>query len=209
MIDSVEDAIDHADLATSGEHTWKEHNAPLERNEVRMRSRREVEVLVREAVDAELFEVHYQPLLHGKTKTCVGFEALLRLKGRDGVWIRPTAFIPVAESTGRDIKNWRKLVTDEATSTAALWPDPMFVSVNLSVRQFGAEDLLGIVEAALDQSGLDPGRLELEVTESLVDGEYRSRGPAVVRSQAAGGIHCHGRLWHRLFQSGVPMAVRL
>ncbi len=169
IADSVEDAIHHADLAMyqakiDGKNAVRRFSQEME---VRMRSRREVEVLVREAVDAELFEVHYQPLLHGKTKTCVGFEALLRLKGRDGTYIPPAAFIPVAESIGL-ITKIGKWVIDEATSTAALWPNPMFVSVNLSVRQFGAEDLLGIVEAALEESGLDPGRLELEVTESLL-----------------------------------------
>ena len=166
---SVEDALQHADIAMyqskiDGKNTVRIFSEEME---VRMRTRRELEQLLREAASQSRFEIHYQPLLDGKTKRCAGFEALLRLKGRDGAYIPPMIFIPVAESIGliAEIGKW---VIEEATRAAALWPGEMFVSVNLSVRQFANEELVGNVEAALAKSGLEAERLELEVTESLL-----------------------------------------
>ena len=135
--------------------------------EVRMRARRELEQLVRDAQTFGLFELHYQPLLNAATKTCLGFEALLRLRDKQGAYVPPMTFIPVAEQIGL-IDEIGKWALEEATRTAALWPEPMFVSVNLSVRQFASGQLVSIVEAALEASGLAANRLELEVTESLL-----------------------------------------
>ena len=166
---SVEDAVHHADVAMyqakiEGKNTVRLFSEAME---VRLRTRRELEQLVREALRLSLFEIHYQPLLNAKTKKCAGFEALLRLKGHDGAYVPPTTFIPVAESIGLivEIGKW---VIEEAARTAALWPEEMFVSVNLSVREFANEELVGNVKVALNKSGLASGRLELEVTESLL-----------------------------------------
>lgn len=166
---SVEDALHYADVALYQSKVDGKNTVRLfcEEMEVRMRVRREMEQLVREAAGNGRFELHYQPLVDVRTKRCIGFEALLRLKDKNGAYMPPMTFIPVAESIGliEEIGQW---VIEEATRTAALWPAEMFVSINLSVRQFASEKLVGIVQAALVKSGLAPGRLELEVTESLL-----------------------------------------
>jgi diguanylate cyclase (GGDEF)-like protein len=165
----VEDALQHAGVAlyqakVDGKDAVRLFSQTME---IRMRARRELEQLVREAQTFGLFELHYQPLLKATTKACVGFEALLRLRDKQGAYVPPMTFIPVAEQIGL-IDEIGKWALQEATRTAALWPEPMFVSVNLSVRQFASGKLVSIVEAALRASGLSPDRLELEVTESLL-----------------------------------------
>ena len=166
---SVEDALHYADVALYQAKVDGKNTARLfsEEMEVRTRARREMEQLVREATGKDRFELHYQPLVEVRTRRCLGFEALLRLKDHNGLYVPPTTFIPVAEAIGlvEDIGQW---VIEEATQTAALWPAEMLVSINLSVRQFASERLADVVHAALVKSGLAPGRLELEVTESLL-----------------------------------------
>ena len=85
----------------------------------------------------------------------------------DGDSIPPVEFIPVAESIGT-IKQIGAWVLAQAAAAARDWPEPLFVSVNLSARQFDDGNLLGIIEDVLAHSGLDAKRLELEVTESLL-----------------------------------------
>ena len=138
-----------------------------EEMEASMRARRKLEQQIGEAVARQGFEIHYQPLLHAQTGRCAGFEALLRLPDGEGGHISPAVFIRVAEAMGliNDIGKW---VLDKATETAAQWPQELFVSVNLSVQQFADGRLLGYVRDALQRSGLQPGQLELEVTESIL-----------------------------------------
>jgi diguanylate cyclase (GGDEF)-like protein len=167
--EGVEDAMHQADLALyqakiDGKNTVRLFSVEME---VRMRERRELEQLIRDAQSSGLFELHYQPLLDVSSKACKGFEALLRLKDKHGAFVPPLVFIPVAESIGL-IDQIGKWALEEATRTAALWPDHMYVSVNLSVRQFASGHLVADVENALAASGLPGHRLELEVTESLL-----------------------------------------
>jgi|GEM_PF-2305816 len=135
--------------------------------DARMRARRELEQLLRDGLVEERFELHYQPLLDARNGSCVGMEALLRLRDRSGGLIPPIAFVPLAEQLGLidDIGYWALL---EATRVASTWPDPIFVSVNLSVKQFATGELLENVTSALEAAGLPARRLELEVTESLL-----------------------------------------
>jgi len=143
------------------------HRVFTEEMETSMRARRALEQGIRDALGGELFDVHYQPLLLAETERCAGFEALLRLPDGQGDFIPPAVFIPVAESMGviNEIGKW---VIEQATQTAAGWPEELFVSVNLSVKQFGDGMLVEHVRRAIEQSGLAPGRLELEVTESML-----------------------------------------
>jgi diguanylate cyclase (GGDEF)-like protein len=205
-VGNVEDAVHHADIAmyqskVDGKNTVRLFSQEME---VRMRKRRELELLVREALREGLFELHYQPLLDGGSQDCVGFEALLRLRGHDGAYVSPATFIPVAESLGliADIGKW---VIGEATRTAVVWPDDLFVSVNLSVRQFADDQLLANVEAALADSRLAPGRLELEVTESLLMentesvtrqlAALKARGVSIAMDDFGTGYSSLGYLW--------------
>jgi diguanylate cyclase (GGDEF)-like protein len=135
--------------------------------ETGMQARRALEQLIRDAVANEAFVLHYQPLLDVATRRCAGFEALLRLPDGQGGLVPPATFIPVAEAMGliNEIGKW---VIERATRAASSWPDDMFVSVNLSVNQFHDGQLMANVRQALAASGLRPGQLELEVTESML-----------------------------------------
>lgn len=132
-----------------------------------------------------LFAVHFQPLMRQATGECVGFEALLRLTTPEGESIAPAEFIPIAESIGaiQQVGAW---VLARAAEAALDWPEPLFVAVNLSARQFDDKDLVGIVERVIKDSGLDPRRLELEVTESLLMANTESVGDQLAALRALG-----------------------
>ncbi|MCW4114093.1 bifunctional diguanylate cyclase/phosphodiesterase [Aurantimonas sp. MSK8Z-1] len=129
--------------------------------------RREIEAKVREAVEADGFSLFYQPIVNGDGSRLLGFEALLRLQVPTGEFISPAEFIPIAEARGyiKAIGTW---AIREAARQIAAWPDPLFVSVNLSAVQFRDGDLVGIVREALDAAGVSGRRLEIEVVESLL-----------------------------------------
>jgi EAL domain-containing protein (putative c-di-GMP-specific phosphodiesterase class I) len=95
-----------------------------------------------------------------------GFEALARWRHPVNGMVPPAVFIPVAEDTGLIISVGAWALA-EACHTAAGWPSDLKVSVNLSPVQFTAPDLYNTVETALAESGLEPHRLELEITERL------------------------------------------
>jgi diguanylate cyclase (GGDEF)-like protein len=128
------------------------------------RERRRLETDLRSALDTNAFQLAYQPLFSFHDNRLIGFEALLRWP--DG-WApqSPAAFIPVAEESGLivPIGAW---VLRTACKTAAAWEKPLKVSVNLSPVQFRHGDIVATIKEALKMSGLDPARLELEVTES-------------------------------------------
>jgi EAL domain-containing protein (putative c-di-GMP-specific phosphodiesterase class I) len=130
-----------------------------------IRERWRLEMDLRRALETNAFQLAYQPLFTFHDRSLVGFEALLRWP--EGWNSRsPADFIPVAEESGLivPIGAW---VLQKACRTAAAWTRPLQIAVNLSPIQFRNGDLVGIVKAALLASGLDPMRLELEVTESL------------------------------------------
>ncbi|MBR1272822.1 EAL domain-containing protein [Bradyrhizobium sp. AUGA SZCCT0222] len=132
-----------------------------------MRVRTELEKRVRDAVLNERFILHYQPLFQISNQDLIGFEALIRLPADDGSLIPPLTFIPVAEDM-RLIDQIGTWVLREACKTAACWPEPLTVAVNLSPAQFESGNVSTIVARALKDAGLAPGRLELEITESLL-----------------------------------------
>jgi diguanylate cyclase (GGDEF)-like protein len=134
-----------------------------------MRARAELERTLRDAVLHERFILHYQPLFSMTDQSLIGFEALVRLPGGDGRLIPPVKFISLAEDLRLidEIGTW---VLREACRTAATWPAPLTVAVNLSPLQFDAGNVRSIVASALGDTGLAPSRLELEITESLLLG---------------------------------------
>jgi diguanylate cyclase (GGDEF)-like protein len=167
--ESLVDVVHKADVALyqaklDGGNSYRLFSTQMESD---LKVRAELEDTIRDALAWELFEVYYQPLLNTKSLQCAGFEALLRLPDGKGGFVPPTIFIPVAEAMGliTEIGAW---VLATATSTAASWPSHLFVSVNLSVRQFQSGELVGTVQRALESSGLEGKRLELEVTESML-----------------------------------------
>jgi predicted signal transduction protein with EAL and GGDEF domain len=132
-----------------------------------LKERRRIERAIREATAAESFELHFQPLVDTATDALVGFEALLRLPKGDGEAISPAVFVPIAEEMGL-ISRIGAWVVRRACTVAATWPEYLTVSVNLSPAQFDDAGIVEVVRAALEESGLEPRRLELEITEGLL-----------------------------------------
>jgi diguanylate cyclase (GGDEF)-like protein/PAS domain S-box-containing protein len=128
--------------------------------------RRTMEADLRKALAAGELELHYQPLVDLECNRVKSFECLLRWR-RPGGLIPPSEFIPVAETTGLigPIGEW---VLRTACTDAVTWPRDIGVAVNLSSVQFRDRNLVGTVVSALANSGLDPERLELEITESVL-----------------------------------------
>ncbi|WP_346912370.1 EAL domain-containing protein [uncultured Roseibium sp.] len=118
-------------------------------------------------------ELFYQPQNDTKTRRLKGFEALVRWNHPKKGLIPPSDFIPVAEETGLilDIGAW---VLETACRTAAHWPREFTVAVNVSARQLAQETLPHQVAVVLARTGLFPGRLEIELTESglIADQEH-------------------------------------
>jgi predicted signal transduction protein with EAL and GGDEF domain len=135
--------------------------------DARMQLRRALEVDLRRALETGGFEIHYQPILDVRSRRVVGLEALLRWRHPERGLIPPDAFIPLAEDTGMIVPlgAW---VLGQACACAATWPGAPKVAVNLSPVQFAHRGLVDTVAAALAASGLDPARLELEITETVM-----------------------------------------
>lgn len=134
--------------------------------------RRQLEQDLRDALTAGAFELHYQPVVHTVTERITGFEALLRWNHPTRGWLPPSKFIPVAEDSGliAQIGEW---ALRTACRDLAAWPESVRVAVNVSPLQFTNPALPAIITQALAAAQVDPGRLELEITESvfLNDGE--------------------------------------
>ncbi|HEV3212538.1 MAG TPA: EAL domain-containing protein [Acidimicrobiales bacterium] len=125
---------------------------------------------LRHALHNGELSMHYQPVLDLRTSEIVGFEALMRWQHPERGWIPPDSFISLAEQSDL-IVELGAFALREAIQAAASWPpgtgDPPFVSVNLSAHQFFDPNLLPMIEAELEVSGLAPDRLILEITESV------------------------------------------
>jgi diguanylate cyclase (GGDEF)-like protein len=130
-----------------------------------VKARVALEYDLRKALPAGQFELHYQPLVNLADNSISGFEALLRWRHPDKGLIPPGMFVPLAEEIGLivPIGAW---VVREACATAAQWPGTAKVSVNISSAQFCDTALVETVLGALNDSGLAPDRLELEITET-------------------------------------------
>jgi diguanylate cyclase (GGDEF)-like protein len=141
--------------------------------------RREVENDLREACQTGRLFLHYQPIIDLATGRVTSCEALMRWKHPLKGMIPPDVFIPIAEQTGliAEMGSW---VIRQACMDAANWPEQIAVSVNISAFQFkDPKRLIDTVKDALLMSRLEPSRLELEVTESLLIEDRRSTLEAI------------------------------
>ncbi len=132
-----------------------------------VRTRRALEIDLREALERRELEVYFQPLVQLDPRRVSGFEALLRWHHPTLGMVMPSRFIPLSEETGliAPIGEW---VMRQACMEAARWPGQTRVAVNLSPVQFERSDIVDIVASALRESRLEPSRLELEITEGVV-----------------------------------------
>ena len=130
---------------------------------------------LRRALARDELLIQYQPIVTLATGEIVGFEALVRWQHPTRGLVPPLAFIPMAEETGLIVPLGR-WVLDAACRQAAVWNAPesrrgasrLFVSVNLSARQFTQNDLIDDVGSTLARTGLEAEALELEITESVL-----------------------------------------
>jgi diguanylate cyclase (GGDEF)-like protein/PAS domain S-box-containing protein len=180
--DEPEQAMHNADIAlyrakSEGRNRFRFFETGMD---ARLRERRAFEAELRGALQNGEFELYYQPLVDLRRGQLAGVEALVRWHHPERGLIPPAAFIQVAEETGliMPIGEW---VLRTACTQAAAWSG-IRMSVNLSPVQFKHDDLVSVVRAALESSGLEPGRLELEITET------------VLLEDAAGSLHTLMRL---------------
>ena len=154
------------------------------------RTRKRIEEDLRDALQHDQLELHYQPLVCAKTRKVKGFESLMRWNHPERGWISPGLFIPIAEETSiiADIGEWALM---QACRDAASWPGGIRVAVNVSPVQFANEDFPSVVQRALDGSGLAANRLELEITESVFMSDP----------------HATNRMFKRLKHIGVRLAL--
>jgi diguanylate cyclase (GGDEF)-like protein len=182
----------HADLALyrakdAGRGTCCFFDGDMDRA---VQARRQLEQDLRHTLLRDQLYLVYQPLVCSNTQRIVGYEALVRWKHPERGEIPPSDFIPLAEESGFIIQlgEW---VIREACRAASHWPDHITLAVNVSAVQFQVDTLPGIVRAALVESGFDPRRLEIEITESVL---MRDRDAALATL-------------HRLKQDGVRIAM--
>jgi diguanylate cyclase (GGDEF)-like protein len=128
--------------------------------------RRQLENDLKSALSRGELELHYQPIVDLNRKTVTSFEALMRWRHPKLGVIEPGDFIPFAEQSGLIVEMGKWALT-QACGDAAEWPEQVKVTVNVSPIQFDG-DLYEVVKGALGASGLDPRRLELEITETVL-----------------------------------------
>lgn len=136
-------------------------------------TRLEIEHELRHAIEQDQFLLHFQPLFHLGTDRLVGFEALIRWEHPQKGLIPPATFIPVAEETGLivPVGDW---VLHEACRQMVEWEKdhPLFkqltMSVNLSVRQLSDPQFEQNLFSILNETGLSPKQLKLEITETTI-----------------------------------------
>lgn len=161
LMQSADLALYHAKVGGRSQTCF--YDSAMSRDLVR---RREIEDELRSALQRDELSIFFQPIVDLETGRIKTFEALVRWFHPEKGELRPDEFIPVAEETGVIVTlgNW---ITAQAARVAASWPEEVTVAVNLSPLQIRAPGAALGIKNALREAGLDPRRLELEVTESL------------------------------------------
>lgn len=152
----------------SGRNSYKFYSADMNKN-----TQHKLELIndLHEALETNQLKLHYQPIIDLQTGSIVGAEALLRWYHPKRGLISPQEFIPIAEETGLiiPIGEW---VLRNACSQNAKWQkeklQPISISINLSGQQFRQRDIRELVSDILNETGMDPEYLNLELTESVI-----------------------------------------
>ena len=165
--DSADLLLKNADMALyrvklNGRGSWQFFEQGMD---VKALARRNLQLDLRNALAANAFEVHYQPLYNLRTKRIATCEALLRWPHPERGMVPPGEFIPIAEEMGL-IVDLGRLVLRRACIDCARWPNDVRVAVNLSAIQFRRDDMANTIREALAAANLAPDRLEIEITES-------------------------------------------
>jgi len=168
---------------SEGRSTYRFFEAGMDKS---LRERRALQHDLQTAIERGELILHYQPQARIAGEI-IGFEALVRWKHPSRGTISPGAFIPLAEESGLIIPmgEW---ILREACREAASWPKPLKIGINLSPVQFRhGEDLPAMVHAVLLETGLAPSRLELEITEGVLIGDFQ-RAVTILRRLKALGV---------------------
>lgn len=171
--DTAEKLLKNADTAMyhakeEGRNTYQFFSEEMN---IRVSERLSMETGLRNALARNELLLYYQPRVNTATACIVGVEALIRWQHPEKGLILPDAFIPLAEETGLivPIGEW---VLQTACAQARVWQDAglaqMRVSVNISCRQFTHNNLTASIRSVLQETGLEPSSLELEITESVI-----------------------------------------
>jgi diguanylate cyclase (GGDEF)-like protein len=162
-----DDLLKRADLALYSVKSGGRNYYRLFRDEMleMVNTQQSAERELREAIAQGQFELHYQPVVDVQTRELIGVETLVRWRHPDKGLIPPDHFIPLAESTGLIVPlgEW---ILAQACADAANWPAHVKVAVNISAIQFKKGNLFEVVLGTLLKNGLQPERLELEITET-------------------------------------------
>jgi predicted signal transduction protein with EAL and GGDEF domain len=181
--------VSHADTAlyrakAEGKDTYRYFEASMG---AEARDRRVMEHELRQAIARNEFRLVYQPQKEISSGRMLGFEALIRWRHPQRGDVSPVTFIPVAEDSGVIIQigEW---VLATACAEAARWKNPLTVAVNVSAVQLHNPNFSRNVHEVLLRSGLSPGRLELEITETALVKDM-PRALATLRQVKALGVH--------------------
>ncbi len=136
-----------------------------------MQRRRQLEAAIRRACTLDDFVVHYQPVFDPRTNSVTGAEALLRWTCEERGEVSPAEFVPIAEELGL-ISRIGAGVLEQACRDAATWKKDLTVAVNISPVQLLDPRLPQTVSNALEEAGLEPHRLEIEITETALLGNF-------------------------------------
>nr|WP_082788190.1 GGDEF and EAL domain-containing protein [Sphingorhabdus sp. M41] len=147
---------------------------------VQAEERRVMEIALRKALENDELSLNYQPVVSADSGGVVGFEALLRWTSPEFGIVSPAKFVPIAEDA-RLIVSIGEWVMRTACKEAMAWPSTVKVAVNVSADQLTEVNFLSMVVSALEDSGLPPNRLEIEVTESIF--MHEGNGAAEVLDQ--------------------------
>jgi PAS domain S-box-containing protein len=188
----AEDLVRDADIAMyrakrAGKARCEVSDTAMHANAVK---RLKLETDLRKAFDRGEFRVHYQPIMSLQTGKITGFEALTRWQRPDGI-LSPIEFIAVAEEIGLIIPMNRQLLR-EACQHLRSWQSefpsspPLTMSVNITSREFAQPDLASEIRKTLEQSGVDPGCLQLEITETIAMRDAEKSGHVLSQLKALG-----------------------
>lgn len=169
-----------------GKNHWKIYSDQVDDSE---RSDLSLESAMYDGVENGEFTLHYQPIFCTQTGELKGAEALMRWQNPARGFVSPMKFIPLAENSGL-IKILGAWALRSACYQAKQWQvaglKDFYISVNVSPRQFVQEDFLDMIHKALDESGLLPGNLMLEITEGVLMENPQRSGAILTQLHAAG-----------------------
>ena len=188
----AEDLVRDADIAMyrakrAGRARCEVSDTAMHANAVK---RLRLETDLRKALEQGEFRVYYQPIVSLQTGKITGFEALTRWQRPEGI-LPPIEFIAVAEETGLIIPMNRCLLR-EACQHLRSWQSefpsspPLTMSVNITAREFAQPDLVSEIRKSLDQTGVDPGCLQLEIIETIAMGDAEKSGHVLAQLKALG-----------------------